>query len=111
MLLFVRFEIDFVKVSDAAEARDYGIDNLPSVLYFENKIPSLYDEDLVQFLIFVHFQFYNKLTFGILGLINKIIGSNFKQLLTCYITQNLYTDLQWEQIVTVRAKNDGTFGV
>ena len=79
---FVRFEIDFVKVSDAAEAREYGIDNLPSVLYFENKIPSLYDEDLVQFFIFVIFQFYNKLTFDILGLINKIIWSKFKQLLT-----------------------------
>ena len=35
-----------MKVSDAAEAKEYGIDTLPSVLYFENKIPSLYDEDL-----------------------------------------------------------------
>ena len=33
-------------MSDAAEAKEYGIDTLPSVLYFENKIPSLYDEDL-----------------------------------------------------------------
>ena len=41
-----RFEIDFVKVSDAAEAKEYGIDSLPAVLYFENKIPSVYDEDL-----------------------------------------------------------------
>ena len=41
-----RFEIDFVKVSDAEEAKEYGIDTLPAVLYFENKIPSVYDEDL-----------------------------------------------------------------
>jgi hypothetical protein len=33
-------------VSDAAEAKEYGIDSLPAVLYFENKIPSVYDEDL-----------------------------------------------------------------
>ena len=41
-----RFEIDFVKVSDAEEAKEYGIDTLPTVLYFENRIPSVYDEDL-----------------------------------------------------------------
>ena len=35
-----------MKVSDAAEAKEYGIDTLPAVLYFENKIPSVYDEDL-----------------------------------------------------------------
>ncbi len=33
-------------MSDAAEAKEYGIDSLPAVLYFENKIPSVYDEDL-----------------------------------------------------------------
>jgi len=35
-----------VKLSNADEAKEYGIDKLPAVLYFENKIPSLYDEDL-----------------------------------------------------------------
>lgn len=35
-----------MKISDAAEAKEYGIDTLPAVLYFENKIPSVYDEDL-----------------------------------------------------------------
>ena len=44
--LSCRFEIDFVKVSDADEAKEYGIDTLPTVLYFENRIPSVYDEDL-----------------------------------------------------------------
>ena len=71
-----RFEIDFVKVrrfsdrspgmlyktknnffiirmlfqsqvSDASEAQEYGIDELPGLLYFENKIPSMYDGQLI----------------------------------------------------------------
>ena len=41
-----RFDIDFIKVSDAEEATQYGIDSLPGLLYFENKIPSMYDGDL-----------------------------------------------------------------
>ena len=41
-----RFEISFVKVSDEEMAKDYGIDELPGLLYFENKIPSVYDGDL-----------------------------------------------------------------
>ena len=36
-----RFDIDFIKVSDAEEATQYGIDSLPGLLYFENKIPSM----------------------------------------------------------------------
>eukprot|EP00095_Tigriopus_kingsejongensis_P000183 snap_masked-scaffold487_size158652-processed-gene-0.30 protein:Tk00183 transcript:snap_masked-scaffold487_size158652-processed-gene-0.30-mRNA-1 annotation:"hypothetical protein DAPPUDRAFT_202746" len=42
-----RFEISFVMVSDEEEARNYGIDVRPGLLYFENKIPSLYDGDLM----------------------------------------------------------------
>ena len=34
------------KVCDAEEATQYGLDSLPGLLYFENKIPSLYDGDL-----------------------------------------------------------------
>ena len=41
-----RFEISFVKVSDEEMAKQYGIDELPGLLYFENKIPSVYDRDL-----------------------------------------------------------------
>jgi hypothetical protein len=41
-----RFEIDFIKVSDADKAQEYGIDSLPGLLYFENKIPSMYDGEL-----------------------------------------------------------------
>ena len=39
-----RFNIDFVKVSDSGEAAAYGLQNLPGLLYFENKIPSVYDD-------------------------------------------------------------------
>ena len=33
-------------MEDNEEAADYGIELLPALMYFENKIPSLYDEDL-----------------------------------------------------------------
>nr|CAG4638530.1 EOG090X0856 [Cyclestheria hislopi] len=38
--------IVFVKIDNPQEAREYGIDHIPSLVYFENKIPSLYDGDL-----------------------------------------------------------------
>ena len=56
-----KYDIDFVKVGlyhlktetmicsqveDNEEASDYGITLLPALVYFENRIPSLYDEDL-----------------------------------------------------------------
>ena len=36
------------QVEDNEEAADYGITLLPALLYFENKIPSLYDDDLAK---------------------------------------------------------------
>ena len=36
----------FAQVEDNEEASDYGITLLPALVYFENRIPSLYDEDL-----------------------------------------------------------------
>lgn len=38
--------IAFVKIDDDAVAREYGVDHVPTLVYFENKIPSLYDGDL-----------------------------------------------------------------
>ena len=38
--------IAFVKIDDDNVAREYGVDHLPSLVYFENKIPSLYHGDL-----------------------------------------------------------------
>jgi hypothetical protein len=32
----------FVKIDNAEEAKEYGIDNVPTLVYFENSIPSLY---------------------------------------------------------------------
>ena len=49
--------IHLFQVKDPSEAKEYGIDELPGLLYFENKIPSMYDgdlskeEDLLQWLI------------------------------------------------------------
>lgn len=42
-----RFGISFVKVADKEEANYYGIEDRPGLLYFENKIPSIYDGDLL----------------------------------------------------------------
>ena len=36
------------QVEDNEEAADYGISLLPALVYFENKIPSLYDADLAK---------------------------------------------------------------
>lgn len=38
--------IQFVKIDDAKSARDYGIDSIPSIVYFEKQIPNVYDGDL-----------------------------------------------------------------
>ena len=36
------------QVEDNEEAADYGISLLPALVYFENRIPSLYDADLAK---------------------------------------------------------------
>ncbi|XP_050711801.1 uncharacterized protein LOC126995938 isoform X3 [Eriocheir sinensis] len=38
--------VPFVKIDNDAEAREYGIDDLPTLVYFENRIPSIYEGDL-----------------------------------------------------------------
>lgn len=38
--------VPFVKIDDATEAKEYGIDDLPTLVYFENRIPSIYEGDL-----------------------------------------------------------------
>ncbi|EFX69653.1 hypothetical protein DAPPUDRAFT_202746 [Daphnia pulex] len=38
--------ISFVKISNPEEAKEYGIDDVPSLIYFENGIPSIYEGDL-----------------------------------------------------------------
>ena len=50
-LLFFSFQnifigIAFVKIDDDAVAAEYGVDHIPTLVYFENKIPSLYHGDL-----------------------------------------------------------------
>ncbi len=38
-------DISFVKIDDLAEAKEYGIDDVPALVYFENGIPALYEGD------------------------------------------------------------------
>lgn len=35
--------IVIVRMDNDAEAKEYGIDHLPTLVYFENKIPALYE--------------------------------------------------------------------
>ena len=42
------FEISFLKVSDVDKARALGIHDTPGLVYFENRIPSIYDGDLTE---------------------------------------------------------------
>ena len=46
MLFFNCLDLLPFQVNDASEAQEYGIDELPGLLYFENKIPSMYDGEL-----------------------------------------------------------------
>ncbi|XP_026805922.1 uncharacterized protein LOC113548995 isoform X2 [Rhopalosiphum maidis] len=39
--------IVIVRLDDANEAKEYGIDHLPTLVYFENKIPAIYEGDLI----------------------------------------------------------------
>lgn len=36
-----------IRIDNAAEAKDYGIDHLPTLVYFEDKIPAIYEGDLL----------------------------------------------------------------
>ncbi|XP_042207519.1 uncharacterized protein LOC121856222 isoform X4 [Homarus americanus] len=38
--------VPFVKIDNDAEAKEYGIEDLPTLVYFENRIPSIYEGDL-----------------------------------------------------------------
>lgn len=44
--------IVIVRLDDENEAKEYGIDHLPTLVYFENKIPAIY-EGTVHFFSFV----------------------------------------------------------
>lgn len=39
--------IVFVKIDNNAEAKEYGIDEIPSLVFFEKQIPHLYEGDLM----------------------------------------------------------------
>jgi len=39
--------IVIVRIDNDAEAKEYGIDHLPTLVYFEDKIPAIYEGDLL----------------------------------------------------------------
>jgi len=38
-----RYGIKFVKIDDDNAAKEFGIDEQPALVYFENEVPNLYD--------------------------------------------------------------------
>lgn len=40
-----------MKIDNPSEAKEYGIDEIPSLVYFENGIPSVYEGNSVSHLI------------------------------------------------------------
>lgn len=40
--------IAFVKIDDEAEAKEYGIDSVPTMVFFEKQIPHVYEGDLMK---------------------------------------------------------------
>ena len=45
-------DIAFVKIDDDSEAREWGIEDLPTMVLFERGIPHIYEGDLMKELIF-----------------------------------------------------------
>lgn len=41
--------IVIVRLDDENEAKEYGIDHLPTLVYFENKIPAIYEGNQINF--------------------------------------------------------------
>lgn len=41
-------DIAFVKIDDDKEAKEYGIENVPTMVFFEKKIPHIYEGDLMK---------------------------------------------------------------
>ena len=39
--------IVIIRMDNEAEAKDFGIDHLPTLVYFEDKIPAIYEGDLL----------------------------------------------------------------
>lgn len=39
--------IIIIRLDNADEAKEYGLDHLPAMVYFENKIPAIYEGDLM----------------------------------------------------------------
>lgn len=39
--------IQFVKIDDDRASRDYGIDTVPAIVYFEKQVPNVYSGDLM----------------------------------------------------------------
>lgn len=39
--------IVIIRMDNDAEAKEYGIDHLPTLVYFEDKIPAIYEGDLL----------------------------------------------------------------
>jgi hypothetical protein len=39
--------IVIVRIDNEMEAKEYGLDHLPALVYYENKIPSIYEGDLM----------------------------------------------------------------
>lgn len=42
--------IIIIRLDNADEAKEYGLDHLPAMVYFENKIPAIYEGDLSKFM-------------------------------------------------------------
>lgn len=38
--------IQFVKIDDESVAKEFGIDSLPAIVYFEKEVPNVYDGDI-----------------------------------------------------------------
>lgn len=73
-----KYDIDFVSVEDNEKAEEYGINVLPALMYFENKIPSMYDGDLMQEELVLEWLIEQKTTDTIEQVTDKVGDSYYK---------------------------------
>lgn len=79
-----------VRIDNDAEAKEYGIDHLPTLIYFENKLPSVYEGDLMNEDEVLHWLVEQKNTATIEEVTDEILEDLIQEheYVVCYFTGN-----------------------
>ncbi|RZC33857.1 uncharacterized protein BDFB_002087 [Asbolus verrucosus] len=101
--------IVFVKIDDTAEAKEYGIDVIPSLVFFEKKIPHLYEGDLMKEEELLGWLLHQKRHSEIPDITDEMMDhdkDDKQDIRVLNELENIDDDLEKEGIVIVRMDND-----